>query len=272
MTTAPSTHHSPDGVGNPPRPTVIIIDDHALFREGVRAALGDRATIVAEADDVQSGIDAVQQHEPDVVLLDLHLTSGSGHEVITAILAMDPPITSRFLGLSVSDEPTDVLALVRAGAQGYVTKRIDGTELADAVERVAAGDAVFSPRLAGFVLDAFRREQPDPDITPCRSIAVPSVPDGGAALNHAVSTETGGTESTESDMPDHHEIDRLSARERQVMQLLARGYTYKEIGRDLYISARTVESHTSSVLRKLQLSNRHELTHWAARHNLLGEA
>jgi DNA-binding NarL/FixJ family response regulator len=213
---------------------VVLVDDHALFRTGVVAALGDAVDIVGEADDIDSGISEIRRTRPDVVLLDVHLTSGSGVEVILPFA--DDLDQVRFLALSVSDAPEDVLALVRAGARGYITKRIDGADLVDAVQRVAGGDAVFSPRLAGFVLDAFARTAP---------------------------VDVAAEAETDSD------LDRLSPREQEVMRSLARGYAYKEIAREMGISIRTVESHTSSVLRKLQLSNRHELTHWAAHRRLV---
>ena len=213
---------------------VVLVDDHALFRTGVVAALGDAVDIVGEADDIDSAISEIRRTRPDVVLLDVHLTSGSGVEVILPFA--DDLDQVRFLALSVSDAPEDVLALVRAGARGYITKRIDGADLVDAVQRVAGGDAVFSPRLAGFVLDAFARTAP---------------------VDVAAEAET------------DVDLDRLSPREQEVMRSLAGGYAYKEIAREMGISIRTVESHTSSVLRKLQLSNRHELTHWAAHRRLV---
>ncbi len=224
---------------------VVVIDDHALFRQGVVAGLADGNTqvkidIVGQADDVASGIDAVRACVPDVVLLDVHLTSGSGAQVIEA-LGRELP-TVRYLALSVSDAPEDVLGLVRAGARGYVTKRIDGAELVEAIASVAQGDAVFSPRLAGFVLDAFTG--------PTNEVA-------------------GDVEGVGAHDAADAELDRLSPREREVMQFLARGYAYKEIAAELHISARTVESHASAVLRKLQLSSRHELTHWAAQHRIV---
>jgi DNA-binding NarL/FixJ family response regulator len=214
------------------RPRVFIVDDHGLFRAGVRAELGDQVEVVGEADDVEPAIALIPQYLPDVVLLDVHLPGGGGQLVVTAIKAAHPQV--RFLALSASDAPEDVIAVIRAGARGYVTKTISGTELVAAVRRVAAGDAVFSPRLAGFVLDAF------------------------AALAPAAA-------SPPSFDP---ELDQLTAREREVLRLIARGYTYKEIARDLFISVKTVESHVSSVLRKLQLSTRHQLTRWAAERRL----
>ncbi len=224
---------------------VLVVDDHALFRQGVIAGLGEieapvEIVIVGEADDVDSGIAAVLEHDPDVVLLDVHLTSGSGARIIEASAVTNPNV--RFLALSVSDAPEDVFGVVRAGARGYVTKRIDSAELAESIAAVAEGHAVFSPRLAGFVLDAF---------TGSASSAQPEI--GGAV------------DAAEPDV----ELDRLSPREREVMQFLARGYAYKEIAADLHISARTVESHASAVLRKLQLSSRHELTHWAAKRRIV---
>ena len=215
----------------PVRPRVAIVDDHHLIRSGVRAELESTAEIVGEAADIDDAVGMILRTEPDVVLLDVHLPSGNGADVIRQITARLPDV--RFLALSVSDAPDDVLSLVRAGARGYVTKSIPGPELAEAVLRVLAGDAVFSPRLAGFVLDAF-------------AAAAASAPG-----------------------PADPELDRLTPREDEVMQHLARGYTYKEIARELSISTRTVESHASAVLRKLQLSNRHELAHWAARRRLV---
>ena len=216
----------------PSRPRVVIVDDHGLFRSGVRSELGDQVEVVGEADDVQPAIAVIGEHLPDVVLLDVHLPGGGGQLVVTALKAVHPEV--RFLALSASDAPEDVIAVIRAGARGYVTKTISGTDLVDAVRRVAAGDAVFSPRLAGFVLDAFAALPPADD-------RVPSF---------------------------DPELDQLTAREREVLRLIARGYTYKEIARELTISIRTVETHVSSVLRKLQLSTRHQLTRWAAERRL----
>lgn len=206
-------------------PRVVLVDDHRLFRSGVRAELGDRVTVVAEADDIADAVAAIEKWSPDVVLLDVHLPSGTGREVIEAINHTD--VDTRFLALSVSDAEEDVIDVVRAGARGYVTKTISGDELVDAILRVRDGDAVFSPRLAGFVLDAF-------------SVA-------GSA----------------EEAPDD-DLDQLTPREREVLRHLARGYAYKEIARNLSISVKTVETHASSVLRKLQLSNRNELSRWAA--------
>jgi len=214
------------------RPRVFIVDDHGLFRSGVRSELGDEVDVVGEADDVEPAISLIAESLPDVVLLDVHLPGGGGQVVVAATKDAHPQV--RFLALSASDAPEDVIAVVRAGARGYVTKTISGTELVDAVRRVAAGDAVFSPRLAGFVLDAFAAAAP-----------------AGA------------------DRPSFDpELDQLTTREREVLRLIARGYTYKEIARELFISVKTVESHVSSVLRKLQLSTRHQLTRWAAERRL----
>jgi DNA-binding NarL/FixJ family response regulator len=213
-----------------PRPRVFIVDDHALFRSGVRSELGDEVEVVGEAEDVEPAIAGITGSLPEVVLLDVHLPGGGGQAVVTAMKATHPEV--RFLALSASDAPEDVIAVIRAGARGYVTKTISGTELVDAVRRVAAGDAVFSPRLAGFVLDAFATAAPEgrPSFDP--------------------------------------ELDQLTAREREVLRLIARGYTYREIARELFISIKTVETHVSSVLRKLQLSSRHQLARWATERRL----
>jgi DNA-binding NarL/FixJ family response regulator len=220
-------------VNAPSRPRVVIVDDHGLFRSGVRSELGDQVEVVGEADDVQPAIAVIGEHLPDVVLLDVHLPGGGGQLVVTALKAAHPEV--RFLALSASDAPEDVIAVIRAGARGYVTKTISGTDLVDAVRRVAAGDAVFSPRLAGFVLDAFA--------------ALPPADDRAPSFDP--------------------ELDQLTTREREVLRLIARGYTYKEIARELTISIRTVETHVSSVLHKLQLSTRHQLTRWAAERRLI---
>ncbi|MDQ2727870.1 MAG: response regulator transcription factor [Actinomycetota bacterium] len=214
-----------------PRPRVVLVDDHHLFRSGVRSELGDAVDVVGEADDVAPAIELIAAQRPDVVLLDVHLPSGGGGAVVEAVKAEQPD--ARFLALSVSDAPEDVIAVIRSGARGYVTKAISGPELIDAVRRVAGGDVVFSPRLAGFVLDAFA--------------AMPA-----------------GTTP-----PIDPELDQLSPREREVLRLIARGYTYKEIALELVISAKTVESHVSAVLRKLQLSTRHQLTRWATERRLV---
>ncbi len=214
------------------KPRVFLVDDHRLFRSGVRSELGDQVEFAGEADDVEPAIALITERLPDVVLLDVHLPGGGGQAVVTAVKAAHPQV--RFLALSASDAPEDVIAVIRAGARGYVTKTISGADLVDAVRRVAAGDAVFSPRLAGFVLDAF-------------AAAVPA------------------DQGSPSFDP---ELDQLTPREREVLRLIARGYTYKEIARELYISVKTVETHVSSVLRKLQLSTRHQLTRWAAERRL----
>jgi DNA-binding NarL/FixJ family response regulator len=223
-------------VSAPPR--VFVVDDHAMVRAGVRAELGDDVTFVGEAPDVDAAVEGIRASRPDVVLLDVHLPGGGGRAVLETLRAELPNV--RWLALSVSDAAEDVIAVIRAGARGYVTKTISGPDLVDAVRRVADGDVVFSPRLAGFVLDAFSA--------------------GGAASVPAPAEEEEATDPG---------LDLLSAREREVMQLLARGYTYREIGSRLFISVKTVESHASNVLRKLQLSNRNELTRWAATNRLL---
>jgi DNA-binding NarL/FixJ family response regulator len=215
-------------------PRVVLVDDHGLFRSGVRSELGRQVEVIGEADDVQPAIDLIGSVQPDVVLLDVHLPGGGGQAVIQAIKPLFPSV--RFLALSASDAPEDVIAVIRAGARGYVTKTISTAELADAIRRVAAGDAVFSHRLAGFVLDAF-----------------------------AASSGSSGSDVKPSFDP---ELDQLTSREREVLRLIAQGYTYKEIARELYISVKTVESHVSSVLRKLQLSSRHQLTRWATERRL----
>jgi DNA-binding NarL/FixJ family response regulator len=217
------------------RPRVFLVDDHAMVRAGVRSELGDAVTVVGEAADADSAIAGIRAAVPDVVLLDVHLPGGGGRAVLEALRAELPQV--RWLALSVSDAAEDVIAVIRAGARGYVTKTISGPDLVAAVQRVAEGDVVFSPRLAGFVLDAFAATSP--------SAPQPEDP----------ATDPG--------------LDLLSAREHEVMQLLARGYTYREIGGRLFISVKTVESHASNVLRKLQLSNRNELTRWAATNRLL---
>lgn len=210
------------------RPSVFIVDDHDLFRAGVRAELDAEVEIVGDARDVDSAISAIAAASPDVVLVDVHMPGGGGEAVIRAVRAERPD--TRFLALSVSDAAEDVIAVIRAGARGYVTKAISAPELSEAVRRVAEGDAVFSPKLAGFVLDAF------------------------------------ATTSVRTTDP---ELDQLTPREREVLQLIARGYAYKEIALRLHISVKTVETHVSAVLRKLQLSSRHELTRWAADRRLI---
>jgi DNA-binding NarL/FixJ family response regulator len=212
-------------------PSVVIVDDHSLFRAGVRAELDGLVDVRGDAATVEDAVRLVHEADPDVVLLDVHMPGGGGLEVIRQVAERRP--AQRFLALSVSDAPEDVIAIIRAGARGYVTKTISGPELADAVRRIADGDAVFSPRLAGFVLDAFA---------------------GGAALSPA-----------EVDP----ELDQLTPREREVLRHIARGYLYKEIAARLGISVKTVEAHVSTVLRKLQLSSRHELSRWAVERRLI---
>ncbi len=213
---------------------VFLVDDHRLFLSGVRAELADRTDvdveIVGEAVDVESAVEGIRRTAPDVVLLDVHLPGGGGRAVIESVRAGHPEVV--FLALSVSDAAEDVIAVIRAGARGYVTKTISSDDLAAAIVRVREGDAVFSPRLAGFVLDAFAGDLPS-----------------GAAVDP--------------------ELDQITPREREVLRLLARGYTYKEIARRLEVSIKTVETHVSSVLRKLQLSSRHELTRWATDRRLV---
>jgi len=209
-------------------PRVFLVDDHQLFLSGVRAELGNEVEVVGAASDVDAAIDMIRDRKPDVVLLDVHMPGGGGARVIEAVARTDPDV--RFLALSVSDAPEDVIAVIRAGARGYVTKTIAPDELVDAITRIADGDAVFSPRLAGFVLDAFAGAAP-PASDP--------------------------------------ELDQLTPREREVLRLIARGYAYKEVGRDLEISVKTVETHVSSVLRKLQLSSRHQLARWASDRRLI---
>jgi DNA-binding NarL/FixJ family response regulator len=213
------------------RPRIFLVDDHAMFRSGVRTELGDAVEVIGEADEVGAAVELINERVPDVVLLDVHLPGGGGQAVLQGVTPHHPEV--QFLALSVSDAPEDVIAVIRSGARGYVTKTISGSELLQAVYRVGAGDAVFSPRLAGFVLDAFAG---------VGSAVVPGL---------------------------DPELDQLSPREREVLRLIARGYTYKEVARDLTISAKTVESHVSSVLRKLQLSTRHELTKWATDRRLV---
>lgn len=220
------------GSGGAPR--VFLVDDHALFRAGVKAEMGDDVTLVGEADETEPAIEMIVERLPDVVLLDVHLPGGGGRQVLDGVRKHREADGVRFLALSVSDAPEDVIGVIRAGARGYVTKTISGTELVDAVRRVAEGDAVFSPRLAGFVLDAFAE--------------LASRPGGGSG------------EVTPSFDP---ELDQLTLREREVLRLIARGYSYKELASELAISVKTVESHVSAVLRKLQLSTRHQLTRWA---------
>nr|WP_221243023.1 response regulator transcription factor [Conexibacter arvalis] len=225
----------------------MIVDDHALFRAGVRAELGARVEVVGEADGVEEAVAAIAALAPDVVLLDVHMPDGGGVEVIRRAAPGRPQV--RFLALSVSDAPDDVIAVIRAGARGYVTKTIAADELVEAVERVADGDAVFSPRLAGFVLDAFAAGG-----------------DGGGVPASGAASTAGGTGAAAAADP---ELDQLTQREREVLRHIARGYLYKEVALRLGISVKTVEAHVSAVLRKLQLSNRHELSRWAVERRLL---
>src|SRR5690625_3915211 len=219
----------------PTQVSVVIVDDHQIFRTGLRSSLGDGVHVVGEAATVDDAIAIINQTRPDVVLLDVHLPGGSGGgggEVAARVLGNDANRATRVLALSVSDAADDVVRVIRAGARGYLTKATSSEEVTEAIMRVHAGDAVFSPRLAGFVLDAF-----------------------GVG---------GGEVATQDD-----ELDRLSAREQEVMRMIARGYTYKEVAGELFLSIKTVETHVSNVLRKLQLSNRHELTAWALSKRLL---
>ncbi|HJZ36131.1 MAG TPA: response regulator transcription factor [Solirubrobacterales bacterium] len=212
---------------------VVIVDDHTIFRAGLRAGLGPTIQVVGEAGTVEEAVPLIREKDPDVVLLDVHLPDGGGDAVIAPVHAERPGV--RFLALSVSDSPEDVLATIRAGARGYVTKSITPEELVESIHRVADGDAVFSPWLAGFVLDAF----------------------------------SGRSDSAEPPTRIDPELDSLTAREHEVLLLIARGYTYKEIAARLHLSVKTIETHVSSVLRKLQLTNRNELTRWAAQRRMI---
>ncbi len=207
---------------------MYLVDDHRLFLSGVRAELAEEFSIVGSADDVDTAIAEIRGFNPNVVLVDVHMPDGGGVAVIDAVAQTNPDV--RFLALSVSDRAEDVIGMIRAGARGYVTKTIEPPDLADAVRRIHAGDAVFSPRLAGFVLDAFAG-------------AIPS--------------------------DDDPELDQLTSREKDVLRLIARGYPYKQVARKLDISIKTVETHVSSVLRKLQLSSRHELARWASKRRIV---
>ena len=207
---------------------IVLVDDHELFRAGVRGELAGLVEIVGEAGSVAEATPLIRERDPDVVLRDVHLPDGGGEAVIAGVAPERPAV--KFLALSVSDAAEDVIAVIRAGARGYVTKTISRDELSDAIRRVADGDAVFSPRLAGFVLDAFRTGEP---------------------------------------LGADEELENLTPREREVLQLIARGYLYKEIAARLHLSVKTVEAHVSSVLRKLQLSTRHELTRWAQERRLV---
>ena len=230
---SPAAGPIPAGVVPPSAPAalrrVVVVDDHAMFRTGVKAEIGRAVDVVGEAADAETAVKVVLATQPDVVLLDVHLPGGGGIEVLRKVHEKIPD--QKFLALSVSDAAEDVIGVIRAGARGYVTKSINGNELVDAIRRIAEGDAVFSPRLAGFVLDAFSG-----------AIDVASVDE---------------------------DLDRLSQREREVLRLIARGYAYKEVAKELFISIKTVETHVSSVLRKLQLSNRHQLTRWATDRRLV---
>ena len=210
-------------------PSVVIVDDHELFRAGVRAELEELVEVRGEAGSLEEAVTAIMREKPDVVLLDVHMPGGGGVEVIRQVAQQRP--TQRFLALSVSDAPEDVIAVIRAGARGYVTKSISADDLAAAIRRVRDGDAFFSPRLAGFVLDAFHGEMTEAELDP--------------------------------------ELNQLTPREREVLRLIARGYLYKEIAARLDISPKTVEAHVSAVLRKLQLSSRHELSRWAVERRLV---
>lgn len=212
-----------------PKPTVVLIDDHALFRAGVRAELTKHVSIVGEAGNVDAAVDTILKAAPDVVLLDVHMPGGGGLRVLESVLARRPDQV--FLALTVSDAPEDVIAIVRAGARGYVEKSISTDDLVAAITAVAQGEPVFSPRLAGFVLEAFSGRGPIAPVDP--------------------------------------EVEQLTPREQDVLRLIARGYAYKQVGLKLDISARTVESHVSAVLRKTQLSSRHELAHWASQRGLV---
>jgi DNA-binding NarL/FixJ family response regulator len=207
---------------------VYLVDDHRLFLSGVKAELSEEFLIVGAGYDVDTAIEEIRRYNPDVVLVDVHMPDGGGIAVVEAVTETNPEV--KFLALSVSDQAEDVIAMIRAGARGYVTKTIEPEELSDAVRRIDAGDAVFSPRLAGFVLDAFAG-------------AIPS--------------------------DDDPELDQLTSREKDVLRLIARGFAYKQVARKLNISIKTVETHVSAVLRKLQLSNRHELARWASRRRIV---
>jgi DNA-binding NarL/FixJ family response regulator len=207
---------------------VSMVDDHRLFLSGVKAELAGFVDVVSASNDIDEAIDAIREHRPDVVLVDVHMPGGGGLAVIENVSETNPDI--KFLALSVSDAAEDVIAMIRAGARGYVTKSIAPEELVEAIERVHAGDAVFSPRLAGFVLDAFA------DVVPAEV---------------------------------DPEMDQLTPREREVLRQIARGYSYKQVARRLSISVKTVETHVSNVLRKLQLSNRHELARWASNRRIV---
>ncbi len=212
---------------------VVIVDDHVIFRAGLRAGLGPTIRVVGEAGTVEDAVPLIRSEDPDVVLLDVHLPDGGGDAVIAPVHAVRPGV--RFLALSVSDAPEDVLATIRSGARGYVTKSIAPDELVSAIHRVADGDAVFSPLLAGFVLDAYSGS--------------PAAAEPAARIDP--------------------ELDSLTPREQEVLLAIARGYTYKEIAARLHLSIKTIETHVSNVLRKLQLTNRNELTRWAVQRRMI---
>lgn len=207
---------------------VYLVDDHRLFLAGVKSELEEEFRIVGSAYDVDVAIEEIRGYNPDVVLVDVHMPDGGGIAVVEGVVETNPDV--KFLALSVSDQAEDVIAMIRAGARGYVTKTIEPDDLSDAIRRINAGDAVFSPRLAGFVLDAFAGAMP---------------------------------------AEDDPELDQLTAREKDVLRLIARGFAYKQVARKLSISIKTVETHVSSVLRKLQLSNRHELARWASQRRIV---
>lgn len=239
---------------------VFLVDDHSVFRSGVRAEIGNSVSIVGEAGTVDEAIAGIQESTPDVVLLDVHMPDGGGVAVLGGVSSVPNAGTPRFLALSVSDAAEDVISVIRAGARGYVTKSISGEELVDAITRVNDGDAVFSPRLAGFVLDAFAR----PDASAGAGIV--DAPEQDQAVEHAAEAAAAGREVTQP--LDDPIVDALTRRELEVLKLLARGYTYKEIGAELFISVKTVETHSSNILRKTQQSNRHALTRWAQKRDL----
>lgn len=207
---------------------VFVVDDHSIFLSGLRSELGRSFEIVGEATDVDEAIDAIRSVRPDVALVDVHMPGGGGAAIVSAVMKDRPEV--RFLALSVSDAAEDVIAIIRAGARGYVTKTISPTDLADAIRRINGGDAVFSPRLAGFVLDAFGAE--------AATLADP-------------------------------ELDQLTPREREVLRLIARGYSYREVAKQLQLSVKTIETHVSAVLRKLQLTSRYELARWATERRII---
>lgn len=237
---------APDAAGEC---TVFLVDDHAVFRAGVTAELADEAGlhVAGGAGTVAEAVESIIETRPDVVLLDVHMPDGGGPAVLRQVVEQLGDGSPKFLALSVSDAAEDVISVIRGGARGYVTKTISGPELAEAIGRVAEGDAVFSPRLAGFVLDAFAGQPPAPAPSAAAPVAE-TAPDGPAKIDP--------------------EVESLTPREKEVLRLLARGYTYKEIAEELFISVKTVETHASNVLRKTQQSNRHALSRWAASRRL----